>query len=86
MHEQMQAHLHAADPGGYDDIPSHGFQDGTDAADAVELWKHIYSVHIEAERCHNHRKDESAWVEVVRSILKLADFGQHDGKFEINSM
>jgi hypothetical protein len=82
----LQNELRAVDPGGYEDIPAHAFETcGSDLA-AKELWQAIHSVSIEAERCHNYRKDESAWVEVVRSVLKLAGFGYTAGQFEINSM
>lgn len=82
----MQNDLRAVDPEGFEDIPSHALGSCESESAAKELWQTIHNVYTEAERCHNHRKDESAWVEVVRSVLKLAGFGHNDGQFEINSM
>ena len=49
-------------------------------------WGKIHEIYLEAERCHNHHKDENAWVEVVRQVLRMAGLGSIDGMIEVNSM
>jgi hypothetical protein len=47
-----------------------------DPPGAVEaFWEHIHDLYLMVERCHNHYKDENAWLEVVRAMLKIASRG-----------
>ena len=54
--------------------------------DVGELLKQVRDVYLQAERCNNHHKDENAWVEVVRSVLKISNMGRPDDMIEINSV
>lgn len=54
--------------------------------DHKDLWKRVHSIYIEAERCQNHHKDENAWVEIVRSVLRAAGLGNPEDMLEINSV
>ena len=83
----MQAELQKADPDGFDDIPENMFHGSVETLtpDIELLWRQIHSVYIEAERCQNHHKDENAWVDVVRSVLKTAGSGDPNDMLEINS-
>ena len=49
-------------------------------------WVQIHEIYLEAERCHNHHKDENAWVEVVRQVLRMAGMGRVNAMIEINSV
>jgi hypothetical protein len=53
---------------------------------AEALWEQIHDLYLMAERCHNHHKDENAWVEVVRAMLKIAGIGSTNAMLEINSV
>ncbi|KFY66354.1 hypothetical protein V496_02105, partial [Pseudogymnoascus sp. VKM F-4515 (FW-2607)] len=50
------------------------------------LWGDIQEVYYEANACSNLFKDENAWVEVVRSVLRLAGMRTLSKDLELNSV
>ena len=84
----MQSYIRAADPDGFENIPEIMFNDSetTLTPELQNLWKQASSVCLEAERCQSHYKDENAWIDVVRSVLKLAGIGNSTDMLEINSV
>jgi hypothetical protein len=52
----------------------------------AQLWQHVYAIYTKAERSHNCHKDESAWIDVVRAVLRAADLESQGSILEINSM
>lgn len=50
------------------------------------LWDDIQEVYYEANACSNLFKDENAWVEVVRSVLRLAGMHTLSKDLELNSV
>lgn len=51
-----------------------------------DLFRQVGNIYLQAERCNNHHKDENAWVEVVRSMLKISNMGRPEDMIEINSV
>ncbi|KAL8778582.1 MAG: hypothetical protein Q9213_007350 [Squamulea squamosa] len=64
--------LRAADPQGFDDIPSAAFDyeyTGT-PEDLDTLWSEIQQIHLEASECQMYNQDENAWAQgVARRVL-----------------
>ena len=59
----------------------------TDAtADDEKRWREIEDIYSEAEACQKYHKDESAWTEVVRLVLKAAGIGARTDMLEINNV
>jgi hypothetical protein len=85
---ERQASLQAADPDGYEDIPRTVFDESrTDMTpDLEDRWKQIEAIHSEAERCQHYQKDENAWTEVVRLVLKAAGVAAPMDMLEINNV
>jgi len=50
------------------------------------LWEDIQDVCYEANACSNLLKDENAWVQVVRSVLRLAGMHALSKDLELNSV
>ena len=84
----MKEPLRKADPDGFDSIPQHVFDDTIVelTRDLEKLWEGIQDVYLEAERCHNLRKDENAWLEVVRAMFKISGMGTIQDMVEVISV
>lgn len=54
--------------------------------DLISLWRGVKDIYHEANACSNLLKDENAWVEVVRSVLRLAGMHTFSSKLELNSV
>jgi hypothetical protein len=50
------------------------------------LWRGVKEIYHEANACSNLLKDENAWVEVVRSVLRLAGMHTLSSNLELNSV
>jgi hypothetical protein len=84
----MKEPLRKADPDGFDSTPQHVFDDTIvdSTGELEELWEGIQDVYLEAERCHNLHKDENAWLEVVRAMLKISGMGTIKDMLEVISV
>lgn len=60
----------------------HGHKSG----ELDSLWNDIQDIYYEANACSNQLKDENAWVEVVRSVLRLAGMHTLSKDLELNSV
>lgn len=60
--------------------------DGYTTEGLESLWGNIQDICYEANACSNLLKDESAWVQVVRSVLKLAGIHALSQDLELNSV
>jgi hypothetical protein len=60
--------------------------------DLERLWGKVQTVHDLAKHCFNEHKDESAWVEVVKTVWRAVsvhsewDLATSRGMLELNSM
>lgn len=63
----------------YDD---HGYT----AEELDSLWQDIKEIYHEANACSNLLKDENAWVQVVRSVLRLSGMHALSRDLELNSV
>jgi hypothetical protein len=83
-----KARLKEFDADGFDSIQPHMFDDtaNTLTEEIEELWEGVHNIYLEAERCHNHHKDEHAWIEVARNMLKVSDMGRKEDMIEIDSV
>ena len=50
------------------------------------LWDRIHKIYLTAERNHNHRKDESAWIDLVRKMLEISGMGGIEDMVEVDSV
>jgi hypothetical protein len=50
------------------------------------FWADIRNICYEANACSNLLKDENAWIQVVRSVLRLADMHALSTDLELNSV
>ena len=84
----VQGHLQRLDPENFDLIPAHMFDETVKqpTPELQELCDRIDNIYVEAERCHNHHKDEAAWTEVVRAVLRSCEVGGRQHMLEINSV
>lgn len=58
----------------------------TSTPELKDLFQQVRDIYLQAERCNNHHKDENAWVEVVRSALRISNMGRPEDMIEINSV
>jgi hypothetical protein len=84
----VKARMQELDADGFDSLQPHMFDDAatTLTKEIEDLWEKVHNIYLEAERCHNHHKDESAWVELVRNMLKISGIGRVEDMLEINSV
>ncbi|KAK5018655.1 hypothetical protein BJ546DRAFT_1080218 [Cryomyces antarcticus] len=73
----LKERLRAADPDGFDDVPSSAYihNDLMTPVEVDRLWEQTRLIYRDARRCNNRRKDESAWVDVVRTVLRTPGAG-----------
>ncbi|KAK4936013.1 hypothetical protein LTR28_010238 [Elasticomyces elasticus] len=88
----LKERLRAADPDGFDDVPSSAYihNDLMTPVEVDRLWEQTRLIYRDARRCNNRRNDESAWVDVVRTVLRTPGAGVGADPmlemFEIESM
>lgn len=54
--------------------------------DLQNRWRQVEAIYSEAERCMLYHKDENAWTEVVRLVLKAASGDAPNDMLEINNV
>ncbi|KAL8768142.1 MAG: hypothetical protein Q9209_005533 [Squamulea sp. 1 TL-2023] len=68
----LKEHLFAADPQGFEEIPSTAFDhaySGTQE-ELDTLWHEVQQIHLEASECHMFNQDENSWAQdVARRVL-----------------
>jgi hypothetical protein len=85
---KLKAYLQAADPEGFEDLPRSMFDESETemSQDLENRSKQIENIYSEAERCQKYHKDENAWNEVVRLVLRAAGVDAPTDMLEINNV
>lgn len=76
------------DPKGYAILQSFMFDErqATKTAEIEFLWQSVCQVYKQAKSCHDRRKDENAWAQLVRDALRLSIEAAGSKLVEINSV